>query len=280
MKYLNYKKNFDETKNFFSNDFLNEIKNEFFIVDKIKNSFDKINFENLDLNFINKNNEKINDLNEKIKIFFNEKFNNFFLPKINEFKINKLNEIENNLIFIENNNNEIINKTSNIIKNDFQNDFCVDFLRKKTYTCTNGAIYYYKNTDNYCFYLPESNNHNYLIKISKPNFNEFFNDFNEFYEILNFLTENYYLKIEEFKNKIFDLNENFFNEIYKKIEEFKNKIENILNEKKLIIENYDYFLNKTNEKMNFFYEKIEKNSIELFSNFKIEILNNLNNYKI
>ena len=280
MKYLNYKKNFDEAKNFFSNDFLNEIKNEFFIVDKIKNSFDKINFENLDLNFINKNNEKINDLNEKIKNFFNEKFNNFFLPKINEFKINKLNEIENNLIFIENNNNEIINKTSNIIINDFQNDFCVDFLRKKTYTCTNGAIYYYKNTDNYCFYLPESNNHNYLKKISKPNFNEFFNDFNEFYEILNFLTENYYLKIEEFKNKIFDLNENFFNEIYKKIEEFKNKIENILNEKKLIIENYDYFLNKTNEKMNFLFENLEKNSIELFSNFKIEILNNLKNYKI
>lgn len=33
--------------------------------------------------------------------------------------------------------------------------------------------------------------------------------------------------------------------------------------------------------MFFYYEKIEKNSIiELFSNFKNEILNNLNNYKI
>ena len=291
-KYFNYKNNFQESKNFLSNDFLNSIKNEYYKINKIKDSLNKIKnddffFDFPDLNFIDKNIKKINDFKEKLNKFFSEeKFNDFILPKINEFKINKLNEIENINLNIENYHNEIKNKTQKI-QNDFQNDFCVDFLRKKTYTCTNGVLYYYKSSDNYCFYLNESNNDNNLIKISSNsiNFYDFLGKFNKFYFDLNFFVDDFYSKIENFKKKIFEFKNEFLNnnnKINEKMKNFKNKIENILNdfyEKKLIVENYVYFKNKTNEKMNFFYENFEKNSFDLFSNFKTEILNNFENYK-
>ena len=136
-----------------------------------------------EIDFVDNDITKINNLYLRLNKFLSDDiFNDKYVKNINEYKSSQLSEIQNIDDIIDNNHN-IIN-TQNTA-NDYNNDFCVAYLRKKTYTCTNGAIYNYQNSDNYCIPL-SSNSDNYkkLITISidsESNMVKFIDGFNEFY---------------------------------------------------------------------------------------------------
>ena len=101
-----------------------------------------------ELKFLDDNVKNLDNLYKTInKYFSDEIYNDNFLPKINNYKsnsINKLNKIETDIIVP---NHNIINQFQTV--NDYTNDFCFAFKRKKTYTCTNGVIYHRESTSNY-----------------------------------------------------------------------------------------------------------------------------------
>ena len=164
-----------------------------------------------ELDFIDKNINLVNEFYVRLNYFFSDdKFNDFYLPQINEFKNNELKEIidiDSNII--EYNHNKI--KTPEI-EDDYQNDFCISFLRKKTYTCTNGVISDFYDSDFYCLPLSsESNNDEKLIQIStnwKQNNSQFLTKFNKLYSDINTIIDSYTSKIINLKKDLLNLESN------------------------------------------------------------------------
>ena len=185
IKYNNYKKNIEDSKDYIMNqlskDLQNEYKNQ---LTKLRESLQKIKNNKIsdiypdfpELDFLDKNINLVNEFNIRLNNYFSDnKFKENYLPQINDFKNNKLNEITSiDSDIVEYNHNQI--KTPNI-ENDYQNDFCISFRRKKTYTCTNGAISHYYDSEFYCLPLTsDSNNDKKLIQMStkwRQNFSDF-----------------------------------------------------------------------------------------------------------
>ena len=292
-KYSNFKNNIEDAKNYVLNELYSDLKNEYqkqlneikFSLHQIKNS--KISdifpdFSQLDFieNNINHMNEFYNKLNNHVS---NEIFNDYFYNKIQEF-INKEIEIINNIDsdIIEFNHNKVKDFK---VKNDYQNDFCVNFIRKRTYTCSNGVIYaiYDTNYDD-CFPLiPESNYDQNLTKISS-NCRPKFSLLNKFYLELNSTIENYNSKIIKLRNKLLEIQNNVLknNNVTEKLKLIKIKVENILNEnygENLITNSYEYFKQISNERIANIFNVLDNNFKDLFTSLKTEIQTNLDNYK-
>ena len=222
------------------------------------------------------------------KYISDDEFNNYYLPKINEFKNNQSNEvlnIESNVIDYYHN---IIRENSKNIMNDYQNDFCLYFLRKKTYTCTNGNIADYEETLYYCFPLDEdSDNHKKLLitsSDSKPKFSVFNEKLNKILSDLNTIIDSYNSKIENLKKNLTDLKSNVLqeNKVNETLQNISNKFEEILNNyygEKLINNSYDYFKQITNVQMTTVLDDLQNKWNDLFSSLKTEVESNKDIFK-
>ena len=254
----------------------------------IKNS--KISDEYPDfpeLNFIDNDLKKIDNLYDRLNKYLSDDiFNQKYLSNLNTHIKNKLSDIDNINNNIIDNNHKIINTPSTA--NDFNNDFCITFLRKKTYTCTNGAIYNYQNSDYYCLPLSSnSNNHDKLIKLSidsDENMNKFINGLNEFMSKLQYIVITYSSKIDNFKNKLLSL-ENQISEneaVNTYLNKFDSKIKSLLSDKfedELIKNSYNYYQTNIEERLTNIFEDISNKWVDIFDELKEEINKNLDKYK-
>ena len=240
-----------------------------------------------EVNFIDNNIKKINDLYNRLNKYLSDDiFNNKYVTQINNYKSEQIAVIQN----IDNNeieaNNQIINTQET--SNDYNNDFCITFLRKKTYTCTNGAIYNYENSDYYCLPL-SSNSDNYkkLITLSissDSNMNTFIDSLKDFLSKLDNNVNSYSSLINKLKNNLLSKE----NEIYEKqttlnnLGIIQNKVDLILNNKygdKIIKASYDYYQSNIEQGLTTIFEDISNKWINSFVKLKEEVTKNLNSYK-
>ena len=291
-KYQKFKNNLMESKYYIQNELYSDLKNEYENqLNKIKESLNKIKRSSISdiypdfsqLDFIENNINNLKDFFDKLNNHISsEKFNTIHYNKIEEFKNKEINEINNiDLNILEFNNNKIKTPT---IKNDYQNDFCVSYERKRIYTCTNGVIYNYvtKYDDCYCL-INETDYYQNLTKISthcKPKFSLI----NKFYLELNTIIDSYVSKIEILKKRLLDLqNDALQNDnLSEKLGNIKNKVDTILNDfygENLIINLYNNFKNNSNERLNEIYNNLENKWKNLFIDMKTDLETNLDNYK-
>ena len=296
IKYRKYKNNLEDSKDYIKNKLFKELKNEYQnLLTKLRESLQQIKKNKIsdiypdfpELDFIDKNINLVNEFYIRLNYYFSDdKFNDFYLPQINEFKNNELNEItdiDSNII--EYYHNKI---KTNEIEDDYQNDFCISYLRKKTYTCTNSVITDFYNSDFYCLPLSsESNNDEKLIQIStnwKQKNSEFLTQFNKLYSDLNKIIDSYTSQIINLKKDLLDSESNALknNDVNQKLENINNEVEKILNDyygEKLIIGAYNYFKQITNERITNVLEDLGNKWVVLFSDLKTEVTNNLDKYK-
>ena len=295
-KYGIYKGKLLSSKNYINDQLYIDLKNEYKnVITKLKESLQLIINAKIsdkypdfpELNFVENNIKKIGGLYDRLDSFLSDNiFNKKYLPKINTYKSDKIKEIENIDKNVIENNHVKINTLATV--NDNNNDFCIAFLRKKTYTCTNGAIYHYQNSDNYCFPLPSyANNHNKLITISinnDLNVQKFKSDFNDFYLKVQKIVNLYYSKINNLKNNLSNIEnkiieKNAINNYLSKNEDNVNKILSNKFGDNIIKASYDFYQKLTDQRLNTIFEDISNKWINMFSLLKEDINNNFNNYK-
>ena len=184
-------------------------------------------------------------------------------------------------------NNLLINRFKTV--NDYNNDFCFAFLRKKTYTCTNGVIYHLESSSNYCEVL-KGNEDNYKKLItfsiySDKNFKNYISDFNRFYSKVNGIVSKYTLLINDLSQKLYSFEEasiqttkatNYLQELKTFIN--GNILINYYGEK-IILEAYDYYKKDSEQRLNNIFEEAVTEWENYFSNVYQIVNNNLNNYK-
>jgi hypothetical protein len=127
------------------------------------------------------------------------------LPLLNKFKQNKNDEINDINNYIENMHNKI--KTQRIERN-FKEDFCTAVQRKKKYTCNNGALYYYDDSNNICLESFYTDNYKYLDLPSFESDIEFEKEVTNTYNLVKQKIESYNKKINELKNIITEVEQN------------------------------------------------------------------------
>ena len=167
-------------------------------------------YPDYDFDFMDNHYEKINIIYNRLNDFLSDEiYNKKYINPMQKYKskeIDKLIRIETN---IEDQDKKIRNVTN--IVSDLSNDFCVNFYRKQTYTCTNGNINYRDYTDNYCCpSFKSSNNYNNLIELKiddDVNIIKFNNTFNNFFKKINDTVYRYTSKIYILKQRILDKEE-------------------------------------------------------------------------
>ena len=232
----------------------------------------------------------LKDLDNLYKIintyFYDEKYNNEYLPKINNLKknsINTINYIENNIIASS---HKEINKYPTV--NDYSKDFCFNFYRKKTYTCTNGVIYIRDSTSDYCDSFADSkNNYNNLITLSiysDSNIQKFSSQLKKIHTKLSNIVSTYTSLINGLAQKLYSL-EQKANEItldQNLLLDYKNIVNDILSKyygSNIILETYNIFKSDTEIRVNQLFNETLYNWENLFSNLYNEVKNNLDKYK-
>ena len=292
-KYNTFKANFEVSEKFIKNDLhldlLRQYKNSIFnlreVLQSIKDNSQFFNrYEDYEFEFMNNHINKINTLYNTLNEFFSDEiFNKKYVKILQTYKnniINQINEIEKNI----SKENEIINNETNTYS-DYENDFCVSFYRKKTYTCTNGVIFYPDYTDDYCCPLfIFSNNHKNLteLKIEDDiNMVKYNDEFNIFYNKIKEEVSKYNLKINKLKNKIVEKEQELIN---KKIDfsNFQKEIDLILTNNyrnKLINKTYEHYYNNIHQKIDNTLNSISEKWYNYFNKVKIDVKKNLNNFK-
>ena len=187
-KYKTFKAKFDYSKEFINGDLHIKILQEYkSMVNNIKESLQTFKNNKItdkypelyQLYFVDEHIKNLNDFYLNLNMYISDdKFNTYYLLKIQNYQTQKTKEINNIKSYIETKNNII---GQNGIKNDYQNDFCVSYKRKKTYTCNNGNLYDYDDSGLECFKTLNSDNYKNLIS---PKFNsniEFKKEFDDSY---------------------------------------------------------------------------------------------------
>jgi len=211
---------------------------------KISDKYPDLN----ELSFIDDHIRKIDKFYTRLNTYISDDiFNNKYIDRMNNFKetqIIVLDNITDDMEF----KNDIINKYPK--KNDYNYDFCVSFIRKKTYTCVNGDVYYYDNSDYYCLPAgPISDNylniseHSYETDLGVTHFRAEYNKFND---LLNEKIYYYKSKIDEFKKSLLDIEAETINKEYtlNYMSPVKELVKSLLSEKygnEIIKASYNYY---------------------------------------
>ena len=292
-KYNTFIANIQYSQNYIKNqlflDLINQYKEPILklreILQSIKNNKLSYKYQGYnDFEFMNSHIETVNNLYNRLNEFLSDdKFNKKYLQELLIFKNNITNNTNNFLNKIIDLNNQITK--IKIISNDYNSDFCVSFSRKKTYTCTNGAIAYKSYTDDYCCPLfSYSNNHNKLVKHyinTDSNMKNFNNKFNDFYNKIKNITDNYNKKINDLNVKVDKIISEAMNQDIN-LEEFNRNFNSILNEKYgdiLIKTTYNFFKEDTEKKIGNSLNIIYLKWSETYEFLKQQINNNLDNFK-
>ena len=214
-KYRTFKAKFQISQEFINDELNSDILEEY---KKVITSFKQLlqTFKNNkmtdkypefnELYFIDENIKKLEDFYNSLNRHISDNvFNNEYLPLLNKFKQSKTDEINEINNYIENMHNKI--KTQRIERN-FKDDFCTAVQRKKKYTCNNGALYYYDDSNNICLESFYTDNYKYL---DLPSFEldiEFEKEVTNTYNLVKQKIESYNKKINELKNIITEVEQN------------------------------------------------------------------------
>ena len=293
-KYESYKKNFAKNQEYIKNqlykDLLSLYKKPLTQIKEVIQNFknNKLNekyFDIEELSFINDHIKNIETLYDKINIYISDNiFNTKYVGKIKDNQ-------DKGILNIANANNNIENKNKKInarkLVNEL-NDFCVTFVRKKSYSCVSGVWFFYKDSDYYCFSSPDiSNNHQKLVELnvnSDENLINFNNRFNTFYNSINLKEKSYTEKVNDFKNSISLIEKETIKEniISKEFSELENGINTLLNQKygNVIIQNsYNYYQNNLEQIMGDLLNNITSEWNDAYDLLYEEIKNNLTKFK-
>ena len=235
-----------------------------------------------ELFFIDDHLKKLDDFyNSLNKHISDNVFNTLYIPKINQFKEEQNNKINQMRKYIDDMHNKI--KTPNTIMN-LKDDFCTTYQRKKTYTCNNGAIYYYTDSGNTCLESFYTDNYKSLII---PSFNldiNFEKEFNNVFSLIKQKINNYNSKINELKTIITSIEPNIINMNIVKdyLSSIKDKINSILNEKysdNLIRGAYSYYKNLLDNRLQNTLNDVSNAWINSFDILGQRINSSLENFK-
>ena len=235
-----------------------------------------------DLEFIDEHIGKLNNFyNNLNKYLSDDKFNQYYLPKIDEYKYNKINEIDNIEQYIEGR-HEIINpgKTSNSI----DKDFCASYIRKKTYTCNNGAVYEYNDSGEICFEAFNSNNYKNLVLPSFKADENLKKEFEDYISSIREKIENYNNKIKKLKDDLISIDNTVLNEniTFDYLKSIREKTNSILFQKfsdNLIQGSYNYFKGLLDKRLENVLNNVSSKWIDSFDKLENNINNNLNKFK-
>ena len=293
-KYNIIMKNLNQLKEYMSEelseDLLNEYKNMITRIKEILLSIKNNIFNNdysycRELDFIDNNIKNIDKLYNRFdKYISNNIFNNKYLQTIYNYTNNQVLEINKINNSIEKN-HKIINTQETYP--DYNNDFCINFIRKTSYGTGGGSLYYLTSSDYYCFPLSESsNNYNKLTKLSiysDENINKFIKGFNDFYLLVSNKTNSYNSKINELKNILISAEKDIINKNYTLdyLIPIQNQINKTLLEKygeELIKGCYNYYQEFTESRVEKILNDISNKWYNYLDLLIIDINNNLNNF--
>ena len=217
-KYETFVDSFGKSRDYINNQLFYDLLSEYkLLMSKLKELLQ--NFKNNKISDKYEDFPEVSFIDENIKIIeplykrlnrniSDELFNKKYIKPINDYK----NEINVKLDNISNHieeKNELINTPTT--SEEYSYDFCLTFLRKKTYTCENSCVAVFNNSDEYCF--PQTNvTKNYMKLIthsmnSDENYNILKNKFNEFYNSINEIISNYTSIINELKESLLSIEE-------------------------------------------------------------------------
>ena len=292
-RYNIFKESFYYSKDYINQDLLSNLITEYkniiikfrTLLQTIKNIKINENYPDIyKLDFIENHKKDIDILFKRLdECVSDEIFNNKFLTKINNYKIEKNLEINNINKYIEDQHKRI--NSEEISNHEIINDFCVNFLRTKHYTCTNKNIYYVTGSNFTCFSTYGKDNYNNLLKPSFGSdvFSLFKNDFNEFYLLVKDKIDSYNEKINELKN-ILTSKEGTNSKEEKSINliQFENKINSLISEKygdNLINASYYFYKNNIDENLEIILSNITSKWNNAFDKLGKAVKNNLSNLK-
>ena len=261
----NYKNVIIETKAV-----LKSIKDNSIFFDEYKNFsqflFIKDNIKDIDESYIKINNYLSDDI-------FNEKY----IQRIEDFKIEQISDLERIDKYIDEQ-HEIINKEKT--NTDNNNDFCFSYIRKRTYTCTNGCVSTEEESSPNCLSLSQDSNNCDQIQLpsldNDEKLNEFINEYRNFNSSLNHIANIYNSKITELKNIILSAeeeilkgknNSDYLSSIQEEIDQIlKNKYEN-----ELIETVYNYYLKKIENNFDILFNNISNQWNNAFDELQTDI---------
>jgi len=295
IKYRSFKDSFEKSKIYINEQLYPELLSEY------KNFISKIReilqvFKNNKLSDIYPDFEELSFIDDNIRTIDNfytrlskhisdDIFNNKYIKLMNDYKISENSEITKINNFIESK-HSIMNTIDTA--NNINYDFCLTFRRKKIYTCYNGVVYTYYNSDNYCAPLTDkSNNHLKLVGhsiYSDNNLLQFHSKFNEFYDILIKKVLLYTSKIKELKESLSNIeietiNQGFTSEYLTPV---NNAINFLLSSKygdEIIKSAYNYYQPNIKTRIEPLLDDISSQWNNFFDNLKIDIEKNLDNFK-
>ena len=295
IKYKSFKDSFEKSKLYINEQLYPELLSEYKkFLSKIReilqvfknNKLSDIYPDFEELSFVDDNIRTIDNFYTRLnKHISDDIFNNKYIKLMNDYKISENSEITNINNFIESKHSIIDSKDTG---NSFNYDFCLTFLRKKTYTCVNGVVSTYTNSDYYCVPLStKSNNHLKLVEhsiYSDSNLLQFHSAFDEFYEILSKKVLLYTSKIKELKESLSNIEIETINEGITSdyLTPINNTINSLLSNKhgeEIIKSAYNYYQPNIKTRIEPLLDDISSQWNTFFDNLKIDIENNLNNFK-
>lgn len=295
IKYNLYKDNLENSKSYINDQLYQELLLEYknvmsdirqilqvFKNNKLSDRYPDLN----ELSFIDDHIRIIDNFYNRLDKFISDDlFNNRYIDIMEEYKDNENKELLN-----INNNIEFYHKIidSYPLDENFDYDFCLTYQRKKTYTCVNGCVGTYYNSDNYC--LPAfsiSNNHLNLTGHSidtDMDIIQFRSVFKEFNDSLSEKINLYTSKINEFKQSLIDIetetiNQNFTLDYLSPINDVINSLLSDKYGDQIINASYNYYQPNIEERIESLLDDISSQWFQFFDDIKTDINNNLSDFK-
>ena len=239
-----------------------------------------------ELSFIDDHIRTIDNFYERLNNYISDEiFNNKYIDLMNNFKESQ-NKVINNIINNMESKHSIINKYP--LTDDYNYDFCIAFLRKKTYTCVNGAVGIYENSDYYCFPANSiSNNYLNLTEHSLETdlgITRFRANFKEFNDSLSEKIYYYTSKINEFKKSLLDIETETINKEYtlNYLSSIKDSVKSLLSNKygdEIVKSSYNYYQPNIKGIIEPLLNNISFQWNQYFQDIYTDIENNLNKFK-
>ena len=219
-----------------------------------------------------------NNLNKYIS---DDRFNQYYLPKIKKCENEANDYIDNMIKNIEEKHKKI---SPGNTENDYKNDFCTTYKRKKTYTCNNGDLYYYDESGKLCFLSPSPDNYKQIKSLYFESDTEFKKEFENYSSFIRNKIDSYNKIISDFKKSLIDIESQVLEEdiIHDYLSSIQEKINSIISEKysdNLIRASYDYYKEIIDSRLKNVLNETSNKWINSFNTLEQNINNNLNTFK-